>query len=397
MFLYKASPIFFSMNKTFIFLSKYFFFSLVLLFCISCSTDESNDIQEPPINNEGSNTDKDENDETEGKTNELVIWTHTEPNTNLDTQYNKLQGFFEKNPYIKGISIKFQWSQIHKYEPNLLIDKLKKIVDYCSSYNMEIGLEMIAGFATPQWVMDKGVDNIGTVTVGNTTKDKCPKVWDPLYKELLRKDLTAIAYKFNDNPNVKEVAINGHNYKGGEMHAPQVNELMIEKGYSDEMVLKEWEEWIDFYANTFSNKNLSLTISQAYNDKQPGQIVDILLRKYRDRAKINNCQLDGRNDMITRNNFYLNDIRKEHQDVTYSYEMVGSFMEEPARQGSYEMTVYNARQGGPISYLRLWRRDCDSKQYAEQLIEAWDKYKDMTMTEFKASLIEEGLYKEAQN
>lgn len=77
------------------------------------------------------------------------------------------------------------------------------------------------------------------------------------------------------------------------------------------------------------------------------------------------------------------------------HETVGSFQEQPERQGTPAMTLYNARKGGDnLLYLQLWRRDCDDPRYAKAVLEAWEKYGALPLDGFKAQLIADGLYVE---
>lgn len=322
----------------------------------------------------------------------ISLWGHTEPGQNLQMQYKSLNQLLNDNPLIKGVTIKVRWKLIHPTEDHFNLEGLAKMIELCTEKGIEVGFELQPGWWTPDWVMAKGVDNIGPMAIGNGKIEKCPMVWDKTYKKYLKKDLQLIANLVKRYPNVKTITIMGHNYKGAEMHVAKVNDIMISKGFSEEMVLKEWEDWMDFYATAFSDKKMMLCISQTYTPALPAKIVALFISKYKKRAELNNCQLDGRQDMAAQGAL-IHTIMKNYPDVPISFEMVGSFMEQPERQGSYEMTVYNARTAGQTCYFRLWRRDLNDICYADNLIKAWDKYKDLTTEEFKAKLIEEGLYK----
>lgn len=327
----------------------------------------------------------------------IPIWGHTEPSQNMDAQYESLSKLLSNNPYVQGVTIKVRWNTLHPTEEYFNIEGLSRLVDLCTKKGVDIGFELQPGWWTPEWVMAKGVDNIGPMSIGSVrsgTIDKCPMVWDATYKKYLKADLRRIAHLLNNNPRVRTITLMGHNYKGSEMHVAKVNEIMIKKGFSEELVLNEWEEWMDFYATTFaSDKRLLLCVSQTYTRDLPAKIVDLFVSKYKERAELNNCQLDGRQDMAA-NGSMICKLMEKYPDVPISFEMVGSFMEQPERQGSAEMTIYNARNIGKVCYLRLWRRDLTDTCYAENLVKAWDKYKHLSLSDFKKRLIEEGLYKE---
>lgn len=208
--------------------------------------------------------------------------------------------------------------------------------------------------------------------------------------ELFTADVKAVAERYANDERVFMVGVLGHNYKGEEMHAPSPD-LFKEYGWSEEKVVENWKYWIDLYDELYPTKKLTVVVSQMYPGKNdlPEKVVGYFLEKCKGRAVLQTHQLNGREAVLP----LSGEICKKYSHISPNgHETVGSFKEQPERQGTPEMTIYKFRLMGNPMFIQLWRRDCNDPKYAKGLLDTWEKYKNMTVDEMKSQLMNEGLY-----
>jgi hypothetical protein len=321
----------------------------------------------------------------------LGIFSHTEPPFDLDDQFTSAEWLLRDNPLITGISLKIWWNHVHPEKNIVYWDKLERLIALVASHGKVINLSLIPGYHTPEWVYAEGVLKIGPIPFRNEAR-YAPVFWSGGYLKLLTADIQAIAQHYGDDPRVSSITIQGHNYQGEEMHGIPVT-FLTPYGFSREMVVENWKYWIDTYGQLFPHKKLILVISQMYPGYPdlPFEIADYFVKTYQGRAILQTHQLHGRDESQL-----LSDtiVRQLSAYAPTSHELVGSFKEQPARQGTAEMTVYNfIRNGNPL-YLQLWRRDSSDPHYAQALIAAMHMYEHLEVKAIKAQLQHERLYRE---
>lgn len=329
----------------------------------------------------------------------LGVFTHTEPVFTMDDQIVSMEQVLSNNPLISGVQLRLPW---RNFQPSRTVchwDKLERLIDQVASRGKRVHLSLIPGFHTPDWVYEAGAAKVGPVTVGGA-QGMTPVLWDPVYMETFGEVLRELSVRYGSDSRLTALHVMGHNYKGDEMHAPKETSLLEPHGFGEETVLANWRYWIRHYGECFPDKELILVVSQMYPGlkRLPAQVAEYFVKRYPGRAILQSDQLHGRQDNLSDSpeRAQLSDsiIAGLHEWAPHGHEMVGSFKEQPQRQGSVEMTIYNlVRMGNPL-YMQLWRRDCDDPRYAEALLAAWDKYGGLAPDVLKAKLQEEGLYVE---
>jgi hypothetical protein len=315
----------------------------------------------------------------------IGLYTHTEPSRNLDEQIASAAKLLEKNPYISGLTLKIKWKDFHPEKDKIEWQKLELLISMAAAKKKMVTLALLAGYSTPAWVLKSGVAKIQTID------GVAPVPWDTAYMRLFSNDIKAVAKLYAKDKRVTMVEVLGHQFRGEEMHAPN-KDLLKEFNWSKDVVIANWKYWINLYDSLYPQKKLNLVVSQMYDGvPELSEIVAAyFLERCAGRAVLQTDQLNGREGGIIPGS---GELCKKLSDLAPNcHEMVGSFKEQPERQGTPEMTIYNFKQMGNPYYLQLWRRDCDDPQYAKALLEAWEKYKRMTVSEMKEQLIKEGLY-----
>lgn len=315
----------------------------------------------------------------------LGLYTHTEPLKNLDEQIASAAKLLENNPYISGLTLKIKWKDFHPVKDKIEWQKLELLISMAAEKKKMVTLALIPGYSTPEWVFDAGITKI-------QTKDGfAPIPWDTTYMRLFTKDVKAIAKLYANDSRVNMVEILGHHFRGEEMHAPNKN-LFMQFGWNKNVVIANWKYWINLYDSLYPYMKLNLVVSQMYDGvpELPEIVAAYFLEKCSGRAVLQTDQLNGREGGRIPGS---GELCKKFSDLAPNcHEMVASFKEQPDRQGTPSMTIYNFKQMGNPYYLQLWRRDCDDPAYAKALLDAWEKYKKMTVPEMKEQLIKEGLF-----
>jgi hypothetical protein len=315
----------------------------------------------------------------------IGLYTHTEPSRNLDEQIASAAKLLENNPYISGLTLKIKWKDFHPEKDKIEWQKLELLISMAAAKKKMVTLALLAGYSTPAWVLKSGVAKIQTID------GVAPVPWDTAYMRLFSNDIKAVAKLYAKDKRVTMVEVLGHQFRGEEMHAPN-KDLLKEFNWSKDVVIANWKYWINLYDSLYPQKKLNLVVSQMYDGvPELSEIVAAyFLERCAGRAVLQTDQLNGREGGIIPGS---GELCKKLSDLAPNcHEMVGSFKEQPERQGTPEMTIYNFKQMGNPYYLQLWRRDCDDPQYAKALLEVWEKYKRMTVSEMKEQLIKEGLY-----
>jgi hypothetical protein len=315
----------------------------------------------------------------------IGLYTHTEPSRNLDEQIASAAKLLENNPYISGLTLKIKWKDFHPEKDKIEWQKLELLISMAAAKKKMVTLALLAGYSTPAWVLKSGVAKIQTID------GVAPVPWDTAYMRLFSNDIKAVAKLYAKDKRVTMVEVLGHQFRGEEMHAPN-KDLLKEFNWSKDVVIANWKYWINLYDSLYPQKKLNLVVSQMYDGvPELSEIVAAyFLERCAGRTVLQTDQLNGREGGIIPGS---GELCKKLSDLAPNcHEMVGSFKEQPERQGTPEMTIYNFKQMGNPYYLQLWRRDCDDPQYAKALLEVWEKYKRMTVSEMKEQLIKEGLY-----
>lgn len=314
----------------------------------------------------------------------LGIFTHTEPVYGMDSKIQSLKDVISKNPYISGVTLKIRWNDFHPEKNIIEWKKLEELIEIASSNGKYVRLAIWGGYYSPYWVYKEGCYKLEGPK-GSTTVP-----WDKKFMELFSADVKAVAKIYANDPRVFMVGILGHNYKGEEMHAPKT-QYFKDYGWSKEIIIDNWKYWIDLYDSLYPTKKLNLVVSQMYPGMTdfPERVVAYFLEKCSERAVLQTDQLNGRESKLP----ISGQICKKFSSIAPNgHETVGSFKEQPERQGTAEMTVYKLRLMGNPLFIQLWRRDCSDPQYCKRFLDAMEKYEDLSLNEMKQQLIREGLY-----
>jgi len=335
----------------------------------------------------------------------LGVFTHTEADKPLADQRKQIETVLEANPLLKGVSIKFGWRLINPQKEVFEMDDLQGLIRSIDSRKKLVNFHMFpGGDHTPGWIYEAGVRRfhvkdapVKATPEAKTNPATTPVPWDETYMRSWETCLKRVAPVINAESSLYAVGIYGHNYKGGEMHMPKGKADMEEwknLGWSEEVVLDNWKHWIDCYAALFPRKKLILVISNLYGSATSsltGKIADYAAAKYPDRIILQNMQLHGRYDYLKSQDSQAGAQVRYRGRIPSSWETVGSYYEQPLRQGSVEMMMFNAFKASP-HFIQLWNRDSSNPEFTRRILEVYDEFKGQSPDEIKSRLVKEGKY-----
>ena len=326
-------------------------------------------------------------------------YAHTEVVLPMEEALASLNRLLETTPAIAGVSIKLWWKTLHPEKGRIRWDLLEQMLAACARRGKKAHLTLFPGMNSPEWIFGEGVPRVGPVTVGGRSGET-PVVWHPRYTALFTADLRELARRHADDPRLDSIQVTGHNYKGGEMHAPKSDTVgvLAAHGFSRATVLQDWKYWIDTVGTLFRRQKLNLVVSQMYPSRAngedfstlPEEVAAYFVERYQGRAILQTMQLNGR-ESADRGQLMSQEICLKFSALAPNcHEMVGSFKTQPDRQGTPEMMIFNfVRQGNPL-YLQYWRADAGDPELIAQIETAWRTYGGMEKDALAARLKAEG-------
>jgi len=338
------------------------------------------------------------------------VWSAAGGEQVFDALEMKARTVKERNPRIRGVTIKVLWRHINPSPDEFYFEGLDRLLATLEADRMQAILSLFpGGMSAPDWIYGEGAKKF----ISNTQYEGAylygPVPWDEKYMIFWKNCLEKLAGKINDDPRVFAVAILGHNFIGQEMLMSYANsaedlERWDALGRSDRVVYDNWVHWIDLYARLFSKKKLVLTLGPFYGEWGKVDLTDQLAQyavdKYGNRIILQILALHGRFDGLGNCLTYADpdmcaaSMIRNRDRVFSGFETLGSFIEEPGRQGNVEMTVYNALKTNPL-FIQLWYRDAispDGPEIAQKIDDLYRKYRDWMPEDIKNDLIREGRY-----
>lgn len=328
----------------------------------------------------------------------IGLFTHTRVRQPLAEQPDRMRSVLEKNPYIKGMSVRPTWQEIEPEHGRMRWEALDRMISIARARNVYFTLEPIATMFTPAWVYARGAKAFETREINPHRQNygdeiRFPVPWDSVYRRYWRRFIEALAERYGNDPLLLHVTIHGHNQRL-EMHMPRRPEDMDhwrQIGWSVDMVERDWKDWIDFFAATFPRTKLALMLSPMYGNVTNDlveRLVSYATERYAKRMILMTAVLAGRKDQ--RDNFQISVILR-HPEVLNAQETVSSFTQDPRRQGKLELFVYNMRQLSPW-YIRLWQSDSQDAKLSAQLLSEYARAQRLTLAAYRDELEARGLY-----
>jgi len=335
----------------------------------------------------------------EGRVEFLGVFTHTVHWLPFDKQVETMEEILARNPYIKGVGIRAPWRFFSPTKDACETKDFLELVRFLKERKLHVYVALIPGsLCTPGWVFDEGAGKITTHGPLSQVMPYTVVPWDPVYMKHWEIFLKKIAPIIEAEEGIFSVDILGHNAMM-EMHMPGGEENLEQWrsfGWSPEVVWENWKHWVDFYAGQFPHKKLAITLSLMYGPETADlttRIATYAIEKYPSRIILTNHQLHGRFDYMNAEDPQHGSQIKFRDRAPSGWECLGSWWQQPDRQGSVDLAVYNTLKANPL-FIQIWNRDAlVNPDYAGRIAECFEEYSRISPAELKEKLQAEGKYK----
>jgi hypothetical protein len=155
--------------------------------------------------------------------------------------------------YVDGLSVRIYWRDIEKDERVFDWSFFDQAVEMAMVSGKKLFLRAIDGAGTPQWVWDAGAQWY------LFENNKVPVPWDKIFLEKWGNFIKIFGQRYNKEPTVTLIAMCCPGGLWAELSLPVVLRNRADYNYSK--VLEDHKRVIDFYAESFPEKSISLAIS----------------------------------------------------------------------------------------------------------------------------------------
>lgn len=158
-------------------------------------------------------------------------------------------------PFVKGILVRVPWRllepQDNAFTWSLIDDQISK----ANNFGKKISLGVENGTGIPQWLFDKGAQQLFTTLPKN---DTIAIPWDSTYLAQWQEFVAELGNKYKNDTTITLVYITNSTANGFEMQMPfQSTPTLADAGYTDGKMIQSWKECIDAFEAAFPNHYLS--------------------------------------------------------------------------------------------------------------------------------------------
>jgi len=200
--------------------------------------------------------------------------------TGVFTNYNGSKSIL-KNENINGFLIKIKWNQLEKnegeYDFSIIDSKIKKIKFFKKSWSLAI----LAGPHSPKYLKRNADFFLYKSPKG---LKKIPKYWDGNAQEAIRRLMTVLARKYNNDPSLKLVYVPQMTADGISSNFKTIREPykeLYDNGFTKDKWISAVIESSIYTASAFSNKAIALEIQELAGNHEIAK--EVLLTLYNDK------------------------------------------------------------------------------------------------------------------
>jgi len=113
------------------------------------------------------------------------------------------------NPEVKGFFTRASWEVIEPTEGNIDFSFFDQALQLAHKHNKFLGLCVIAGRYSPQWIYADGAQELNQTRSGNRGPITLPAPWNPIFQEKWRNLIKAFGARYDGDPNIAYVNMTG--------------------------------------------------------------------------------------------------------------------------------------------------------------------------------------------
>jgi len=180
-------------------------------------------------------------------------------------QQNKLNLRALSNPEISGVALQIHWSELEPTQANPNWSKLDQLFAAADASKKWVQLLIFPGFFTPAWALQ----GVQTQTFplqygpGKGTLEHLPLPWDSVYLERWFAFLKLLSARYGNSPAFRVVAAAGPTSVSAESSLPAKPpdvRTWLALGYTPRKYIAAWQRTFQFYAGTFPQQHISLSM-----------------------------------------------------------------------------------------------------------------------------------------
>jgi hypothetical protein len=203
--------------------------------------------------------------------NGLVVVVENKP------QQDRLNLKALENPYIRGVALQIRWSDLEPVEGSPNWSKLDQLFAAAETSKKWVQLLLFPGFFSPPWALE-GVQTQSfplQYGPGKGSVAKLPMPWNDRYLRRWFAFVKKLSERYGTNPAFRVIAASGPTSVSAEYTLPGKPEdvrIWLSLGYTPSKYIAAWQKTLQFYAASFPNQYVSVSMGFGLNINDRGQL-----------------------------------------------------------------------------------------------------------------------------
>lgn len=203
--------------------------------------------------------------------NGLVVVIENKP------QESKLNLRALNNPYIRGVALQIRWHDLEPVEGSPDWSKLDQLFAAAEASKKWVQLLLFPGFFSPPWALEGAKTEMFPIQYGpgKGTVERLPMPWDQVYLSRWFAFVKQLSDRYGRSPAFRVVAADGPTSVSAEATLPSDPEdarKWLRLGYTPRKYLAAWQKTFRFYADSFPNQYVSLSLGFGLNIDDRGKM-----------------------------------------------------------------------------------------------------------------------------
>ncbi len=317
-----------------------------------------------------------------------------------DTSSTSFADSTYSNPNISGVAPRISWNALEPQENQFQWQMLDDIFQKATANNKKVVIIPVAGFDTPQWVL-QGIQTAQfprKYGKGAGQVAPLPIPWDQTYINHWYAFLEQIANRYGSIPAFAMVGVGGPTSVSAEMSLPNTNtdiQRWISLGYSPSKYENAWKQTFAKYAKLFPHQHFVLALYPGLPINEQGQvdqsastttrqaIIDLGANTFPNQFTLQTSGLNASKQSKGAGGYAI--VLSYNGKILTGFQMSTAATNKPAKMGdagnpvnalklSIDKGITANQSGQTIKYLEVYESDIDNPDmqsvlsYGQQLL-----------------------------